>query len=222
MKLAISVFLLMLGIAGPALAQAPQERINKGLERARAAGIPVELLESKIAEGKAKGVSLDRIAAVVERRLAALEHASAVLRGPRDAGTAGLGVAADAVEAGVNDAVLAAIADTAPRERRAVAIAALTQLVQLGHVPEEALERVRDALARGPEALANLPAQARRDADRRRDPAQQRPGSDTERGRRDAQPPDAVPAPGRPSQPTRPTRPETPASTRPESPRPAR
>ena len=120
MKLVIGVAVLALATAGQAFAQTPQERINRGLDRARAAGIPVELLESKIAEGKAKGVSLDRVATVVERRLGALEHASQVMRGPRDAGTAGLGVAADAVEAGVNDAVLAAIADTAPRERRAV------------------------------------------------------------------------------------------------------
>ena len=211
MKLVIGVAVLALATAGQAFAQTPQERINRGLDRARAAGIPVELLESKIAEGKAKGVSLDRVATVVERRLGALEHASQVMRGPRDAGTAGLGVAADAVEAGVNDAVLAAIADTAPRERRAVAIAALTQLVQLGHVPEEALARVREALARGPEALDRLQAEARRDADRRRDPERQRPGAEPERRRPEARPPDAVPAPGRPSQPTRPGRPTTPA-----------
>jgi hypothetical protein len=212
MKLAMHVVLLLLVSGGQAFAQTPEERINKGLERARSAGIPVELLESKIAEGKAKGVSLERIASAVERRLAALERASQVMRGPRDAGTAGLGVAADALESGVSEAVLAAIADTAPRERRTVAIAALTELVELGHVPAEALNRVREALARGPEALANLPAQARRDVERRRDPERQRPGADPERGRPGAQPPDAVPAPGRPSQPTRPgTRPETPA-----------
>ena len=215
MKLISTLFVLVLVTTGTALAQTPQERINKGLERARTAGIPVELLESKIAEGKAKGVSMDRIAAVVERRLAALEHASQVLRGPRESGAAGLGVAADAVEVGVNDAVLAAIADSTPRERRAVAIAALTQLVQLGHVPEEALERVREALARGPEAVANLAADARRDAERRRDPEGRRPETDVERRRPDARPPDAVPAPGREPQPTRPTRPTTPDPSRP-------
>jgi hypothetical protein len=211
MRLAMNAVALTLVVSSQALAQTPQERINKGLERARTTGIPVELLESKIAEGKAKGVSLERIAAAIERRLAALERASQVMRGPRDAGPAGLAVAADAVEAGVSDAVLAAIAESAPRERRAVAISALTELVKLGHAPERALERVRAALARGPEALANLPAEARRDGDRRPDPARQRPGGDGNRGRPDPGPPNAVPAPGRQSQPSRPgNRPETP------------
>lgn len=210
MKLMMNAVALTLVISSQALAQTPQERINRGLERARTTGIPVELLESKIAEGKAKGVSMDRIAAAIERRLATLERASQVMRGTRDAGAAGLGVAADALESGVSDAVLAAIAESAPRERRAVAIAALTELVKLGHVPQEALDRVRSALARGPEALANLPAEARRDGDRRPDPARQRPGADGDRGR-PADPPDAVPAPGRPAQPARPgNRPETP------------
>src|SRR5215510_10773952 len=138
--------------------QPPQDRINTALARARQVGIPVTLLEGKIAEGKAKGVSLDRIAAAVERRAATLEHASQVMKGQPGNGVAELSVAADAIDSGVSDTVLRAISESAPRERRAVAIAALTQLVQQGHVPEAALDRVKDALKRGPEALLNLPA----------------------------------------------------------------
>ena len=140
--------------------QPPQDRINTALARARQVGIPITLLEAKVAQGKAKGVSLDRIAAAVERREASLEHASQVMKGQAGNGEAELSVAADALDSGVSDAVLRAIAETAPRDRRAVAIMALTQLVQLGHVPEKALERVKDALKRGPEALLNLPAEA--------------------------------------------------------------
>ena len=61
---------------------------------------------------------------------------------------------------GVSETVLEAVAANAPRERRAVAIAVLTDLVNQGHTPEAALGRVRDALKRGPDALSNLPAEA--------------------------------------------------------------
>jgi hypothetical protein len=165
---------------------------------------------------------MDRIAAAVERREAALERASSVLRGPRAVDTAGLGVGADAVEQGISEAVLAAVADSAPRERRAVAIAALTELVALGRAPQRALDQVREALKKGPEALANLPAQAAA-ADGRRGggPPETRPGAERGRGGRDTAPPTAVPAPGGSPQPARPGgppstpgRPTTPGSGR--------
>lgn len=93
---------VVLGGAWVAAAQTPQARIDAALARATEAGIPVALLQSKVAEGRAKGVSLERIAAAVERRGAALEHARDVLRGPREVDQAGLSVAADAVEAGID------------------------------------------------------------------------------------------------------------------------
>ncbi|HEY1306326.1 MAG TPA: hypothetical protein VGF24_22385 [Vicinamibacterales bacterium] len=163
MKFRISLGMMILALAGVSLANAevqpPQDRINTALARARQVGIPVALLESKIAEGKAKGVSLDRIAESVERRQAALEKASQALGGQPDAAAA-LSVGADAIEAGVSDTALKAIADNAPRDRRNVAIAVLTELVAQGHSSATALERVMEALKRGPDALANLPAQA--------------------------------------------------------------
>lgn len=188
-----------------AQAQPPQDRINTALARARDVGIPVALLESKVAEGKAKGVSLDRIAAAVERREAALERANQVLRGRPEVGPADLSVAADALESGVSDAVLRAIADTAPRDRRAVAIATLTQLVELGQVPEVALERVREALKRGPDALTNLPGESGRgrgNANGQQDTQGQ--GRGRGNGNQTPGPPEAVPAPGGSSQPARP------------------
>ena len=180
--------------------QSPQERIDTALARAQEAGVPVALLESKIAEGKAKGVSLDRIAAAVARREAALERASQALESRERASAAELAVAADAVESGVSEAVLRTISETAPRDRRAVAIAALTQLVELGHVPETALAQVMDALKRGPEALLNLPARAGR---RGGDPPQI-PDAAGGRAAPRGGPPSIVPAPGGATQPTRP------------------
>jgi hypothetical protein len=210
MKFAIGAVVVILALTGADLAtaqvQPPQDRINTALARARQVGIPVALLESKIAEGKAKGVSLERIAAAVERREAALEKASQALRGQTDAPSS-LSVGADAVESGVSEAVLKAVAGNAPGNRRNVAIAALTELVKQGHVPEAALERVREALKRGPDALANLPAQAA--AARGGGAATAGQGSAGGRSGEAPGPPTSIPAPGDPPQAGRPGGPPT-------------
>ena len=209
MKVRIGVGVMILALAGIDLAtaqvQPPQDRINTALARARQVGIPVALLESKIAEGKAKGVSLDRVAEAVERRQAALEKASQTLRGQPDAASS-LSVGADAVEAGVSDAALKAIADNAPRDRRNVAIAVLTELVEQGHASATALERVTEALKRGPDALANLPAQA---AAARGGGAGAANGRGGRAGGAEPGPPAGVPAPGTPPQAGRPGGPPT-------------
>lgn len=143
-------------------AQDTNARVDAALQSALEAGIPVSLLEQKIAEGKAKGVPMERIAAAVEKRLDALTHAQEALSkaGVESATEGELSVAADAVQGGVSQAALAAISQSSSGDNRVVAIAVLTDLVAMGHVPEEALTRVQGALARGPEALANLPAEA--------------------------------------------------------------
>jgi hypothetical protein len=200
----VAALLMMFAGTSAARAQTTQERIDAAIAHAREAGIPVTLLESKVAEGKAKGVSMDRIAAAIERRETALEKASQALRGRTDVNAADLSVSADAVESGVSAAVLKAIAESAPRDRRVVAIAALTELVKQGNVPEAALDRVKDALKRGPDALANLPAQAA--AGQSHGGGQpDATGSSTGRGRGGAQgPPASVPAPGGSPEPTKP------------------
>src|ERR1044071_8325198 len=145
MKTVIAASITALLTAGPAFAQTgqgAQERIDSAFERARSQGIPVNLLDSKVAEGKAKGVPLERIAAAIERRESSLERAAQAMKGREAVGDADLSVGADAVEAGVSEAVLKAVADSSPRERRAAAIAALTELVQKGATPEAALGRV--------------------------------------------------------------------------------
>jgi len=207
MKFRIGLGVMFLALAGLDLANAqvqpPQDRINTALARARQVGIPVALLESKIAEGKAKGVSLERIADAVARREAALEKASEALRGQPEAASS-LSVGADAVDAGVSEAALKAIADHAPRDRRNVAIAVLTELVEQGHTPAAALERVTEALKRGPDALANLPAQA---AAARGGAAAT--GARGGRSGAEAGPPASVPAPGSSPQAGRPGGPPT-------------
>jgi hypothetical protein len=94
---------------------------------------------------------MDRIATAVELRLTNLERAKASMsRGANDADAAQLSVGADAIGAGVGEAILEKVAAAASRDRRAVAIAALTQLVLHGVAPDAALVRVQEAIARGP------------------------------------------------------------------------
>lgn len=159
--------LLLLASAAAVQAQQPRERgvgaearVQAALDAALEAGIPVVLLERKVAEGRAKGVPMDRIAAAVEARLAALAHARGALERARvqSVSAGDLSIAADAVQAGVSDAALAEIARSAPQHRRAVAVAVLTNLVALGHASERALAQVQAALGRGPEAILNLQA----------------------------------------------------------------
>jgi microcompartment protein CcmK/EutM len=143
------------------MAQSPQERVDAAVAHAKETGIPVSLLQSKIAEGSAKNIPMDRIAPAVENRLRNLEQAKiAMNRGAADVDAAQLSVGADAIGAGISEAVLTQIATSASRERRAVAVAALTQLVLHGTAPDVALLQVKDALTHGPQALANLAAQA--------------------------------------------------------------
>jgi hypothetical protein len=148
-------------LPGAAMAQTAEERIVDTMTRAGEAGIPVSLLENNMAEGRAKGIPMDQIAAAVERRLEALERArEAMGRGASDVDAAQLSLGADALGAGVSDAVLEEIATSTTGDRRGVAVVALTQLVLEGDVPEDALLRVQEALLRGPEALAALTGRA--------------------------------------------------------------
>lgn len=146
----------------PAAGAGADARVEAALETALGAGIPVSLLERKIAEGKAKGVPMDRIAAAVEKRLEALMKArEAMTQAGLESTTEGeLSVAADAVQGGVSQTALAAISQRSSGDNREVAIAVLTDLVAMGHASEQALVQVEAALARGPEALANLRAES--------------------------------------------------------------
>lgn len=65
-----------------------------------------------------------------------------------------------AVQGGVSQTALVTISRNAPRDRRAVAIAVLSDLATLGHTSERAATQVQAALVRGPETLANLRAES--------------------------------------------------------------
>ena len=161
-RFVLAALLLFAPLSWAAAQGTPERRIEAARQRAASAGIPVALLDGKVAEGRAKGVPADRIAAAVERRLASLQRARDAMAGqpPAVALTAAdLTVGADAVEAGVDPGVLGRLARAAAPDRRAVAIAVLTELVQQGLASETALQRVAAALARGPEELRRLPGE---------------------------------------------------------------
>lgn len=135
-----------------------EARIQATLDAAARTGIPLSLLESKLQEGRAKGVADVRIAAALDARLEALIRARETMeQGGVESMSAGdLSVAADALEAGVSESALLGLQTSMPGENRAVAIAVLSSLVRLGEGSETALARVRTALEGGPGALADL------------------------------------------------------------------
>ena len=143
-----------------AQARTPKARIDAAMHAAARARIPAALLQSKVAEGEAKNVPQERIAAAVEARLQALVRASETLQRAdiEGASQSELAVSADALEAGVSQNALIKVTRSAPAERRAVAIATLSGLVQLGHPSDHALARVTAVLGSNA-ALANLQAE---------------------------------------------------------------
>ena len=68
-RIALALLLSCVAASG-AGAQDPARRIEAARRQAAAGGLPVEVLDDKVAEGRAKGVPLDRVAAAVEHRLA--------------------------------------------------------------------------------------------------------------------------------------------------------
>ena len=145
-------------------AASPQARIESAMQAAAEARLPVSLLESKVAEGDAKRVPPERIAAAVEARLTALVHASQTLAqaGIQSQNAGELSVTVDALQAGVRDRAVIEVSRNAPAERRVVAIAILADLVRLGHDSEAAMIRVNGALTTNAE-LANLSAEVAAD-----------------------------------------------------------
>lgn len=162
--IAAAILLLAPPVLGAQGEGGAAQRIEAARRRADATGIPVSLLDLKVAEGRAKGIPADRIAGAVEVRLALLSRAREAMAGSRGPVTAAdLSAGADALAAGVTPDALGSLTRSAPGDRRAVAIAVLAQLVQEGDASERALERVRLALA-NPETLRTLPGQVRRGA----------------------------------------------------------
>lgn len=199
----VVLWLALAGFPAAAHAQDPQQRIDAARRQAEQAGIPVALLDGKVAEGRAKGVPADRIATAVERRFVALSRArEAMGTAPRTAPVtqADLSVGADAIEAGVSPEVLGRLTVAAPAAQRAVAISILTQLVSQGLTSEGAFVQVSAALQRGPEALRRLPGEASVNSGRGNGPPPGRGqgqgnGNARGRGRGQGGPPASVPGP---------------------------
>jgi hypothetical protein len=163
-RVILTAVLLLSPLSWAAAQGDPAQRIVAARQQAVRTGIPVALLDGKIAEGRAKNIPEDRIAAAVEHRLASLERARAAMGGGAHApaiAAADLNVGADALDAGVDPAVLGRLAQAAAPDRRTVAIAVLAELVQQGLSSADALARVTAALAKGSEALRQLPGEAR-------------------------------------------------------------
>jgi hypothetical protein len=171
----------------------PAQRIEAARRRAEATGIPVSLLDLKVAEGRAKGIPADRIAGAVEIRLSLLARAREAMAGSGRAAltAADLSAGADALGAGVSAEALGSLSRTAPGDRRAVAIAVLAQLVQEGDRSDRALERVRLALA-NPETLRQLPGQVRRGNGNANGLQGERPGNAEAAGLNGSGPPNGV------------------------------
>ncbi|MBA2292173.1 MAG: hypothetical protein H0W15_06945 [Gemmatimonadales bacterium] len=145
---------------GTATAQAPAARIEAAMDAAVRANVPRALLESKVAEGEAKRVPPERIAAAVEARSTSLIRATTLLQssGLGAQGAAQISVTADALDAGVSESALLEVTRSASTERRTVAVAVLADLVRLGGGSASALGRVSAALGSNG-ALANLQAE---------------------------------------------------------------
>lgn len=159
----ISMLAIMALLAVPVVSTAQaQDPIADAFDRVTEAGIPVAHLEQLQAEGRAKGVPMDVLADAMQRRADALIRArDAMSRQDTDATDAEMAAGADALQAGVSDDVLRALAENSEGgDQRVAATAALGVLVEMGHVPAEALARVEEALQRGPTALANLRGEA--------------------------------------------------------------
>jgi hypothetical protein len=195
----LAVLAALLLVPGALAAQDPGRRIEAAESRAAAAGVPVSLLQSRVAEGHAKGIPEERIAAAVERRAASLIAAKRAMDGAaRRLRPADLDAGADAVEAGIDAGTLRRVIAAASEVDRSVAIAVLSYLHGERGVPvDEALARVTDALRKGPRALRDLPGQAaatRRNGPNGRGPNGQGPPGQLKKG--NGGPPAAVPAPG--------------------------
>lgn len=205
--LRIGFVLIVAALPSALVAQSPESRIEAAMDRIRAVGITGELLEVRLAEGRAKGVPVSRIADAIERRASALIAASQALReiSPRTE-LSELSAGADAVEAGIPAAVIRQVARAARSEDRPVAISVLTYLHRERNLPlDVAIRNVSAAIERGSDALRELPATAARNpgdglgnAGRGADASDARPGGTAAAGpgrQPGGGPPSGVPGP---------------------------
>jgi hypothetical protein len=144
-------------LAGQTQADATAEaRMQAAIDHALTVGVPASMLEAKIAEGRAKGVSMARIAAAVEHRAQVLTRVQTAFNARREAvSQSELTAAADAHERGVSVEKITELSAQAGNERSA-ALTVLADLVARGRAPEHALLRVQAALQGGASELARM------------------------------------------------------------------
>lgn len=148
---------------------AAEARIRAAIDHAASVGVPLSMLENKVAEGRAKGVPLARIAAAMEHRAEVLARVKSAMESRFGAVSEGeLTAGADANEAGVSLDQLSRVGVQAGNDR-SMALTVLADLVANGQVPEHALLRVQAALNGGVGALTRLgnSAEARAGAEAR-------------------------------------------------------
>jgi hypothetical protein len=135
-------------------------RLEEVVAKTVEAGLPAELVISKVREGLAKGAPADRIQAVVEKLAENLQAARSFVVARRPA--AEVAVVRALAEARVAGVALASaepvvgLGRPAPETARAIEV--LTDLALRGYPTDRASAVVRDVFSRDGAALARLPA----------------------------------------------------------------
>lgn len=122
-------------------------RIQSAMAEARAEGLATALLESRVREGRAKGVSGANIAAAVEQRLSAMLEARQALRGEGLEATGELvQLGTIAIESGARARQVAEVAAAFSGRARAQALTRLADLAGSGRLAADATAAVRGAM----------------------------------------------------------------------------
>jgi hypothetical protein len=135
----LALLIVGLAVAAPIAAQTTQgDRLSLVLRDHQSRGLPVDPLRAKLAEGRAKGASEERIVAAVTLLAARMDTVARALR--PTVSDAELREGAEALGASATPAMLARLRARAPKESLEPALIVLTRLLRRG-VPRDAAER---------------------------------------------------------------------------------
>jgi hypothetical protein len=138
-------------------------RIQASYQHAAQIGIPTALLENKVAEGQAKGVSQAQIATAVEHRLELLQSSrTALMSNGQAASAAEMNAGADAIAAGATLTSLLEVRSASGAQTGAGALTLLARFVQSGEASGSAVAHVETLLQQNPALVsqANIAALA--------------------------------------------------------------
>lgn len=139
---------------GGELDSASQAAITREIDRARARGLPVAALVSKVREGRLKRATGARIHSAVAALAVRLDSARSAIGA--QASPEELAAGADALAAGADAAALRAVARAIPARSAAAPLGSLAQLVASGVPPRRAAEMIVALLRRNAPAAAVL------------------------------------------------------------------